>query len=94
MTGCNGTEKEAGSTICSRRKIKLNAEEWSCENMKKYLYYGNDGLSYMLHRNYYLSGLVLIKKLYTMSIEFCGKLFSGYFGGEYKNGVWNGSVIK
>ena len=48
----------------------------------------------MLHRNYYLSGLVLIKKLYTMSIEFCGKLFSGYFGGEYKNGVWNGSVIK
>ena len=24
--------------------------------MKKYLYYGNDGLSYMLHRNYYLSG--------------------------------------
>ena len=43
--------------------------------MKKYLYYGNDGLSYMLHRNYYLSGLVLIKKLYTMSIEFFGMLF-------------------
>ncbi|EDS05725.1 hypothetical protein CLOSCI_03093 [[Clostridium] scindens ATCC 35704] len=39
------------------------------------MYYGNDGLSYMLHRNYYLSGLVLIKKLYTMSIGFCGRLF-------------------
>lgn len=33
MIGSNGAEKEAGSTICSRRKIKSNTKEWSCENI-------------------------------------------------------------
>ena len=27
MTGCNGAEKKARSTICSRRKIKTNIEK-------------------------------------------------------------------
>ena len=34
MTGYNGAEKEARSTICIRRTIKRSTEEWSCEKMK------------------------------------------------------------
>lgn len=34
MTGYNGAEKEARSTIYIRRTIKRNTEEWSCEKMK------------------------------------------------------------
>ena len=42
MTGYNGAEKEAGSTIYSRRKIETNIEKWSCENMKKRLLDSNN----------------------------------------------------
>ena len=59
MTGCNGEEKEIKSTICNRRKINLNTEEWSCEKMKN-TWRGIE------------------------SCPFC----------EYRNGVWNVSVIK
>lgn len=47
--------------------------------MKKYLYYGNDGLSYMLHRNYYLSGLVLIKKIVHNEYGILWKVIFGLF---------------
>lgn len=31
MTGCSGAEKEIRSARCSRRKIKLNTDEWRLE---------------------------------------------------------------
>jgi len=43
----------------SIRKIKRRTEEWSCKNMKKYIYDESNGLSYTLHGDYYLPDLAV-----------------------------------
>ena len=53
----HGLRKNEKWKTSSARRIKQRTEEWSCKNMKKQIYDEKNGLSYTLHRDYYLPDL-------------------------------------